>query len=209
MRRFLPISGILLIVIALLAGCGEQSQPSQTGGTPGTASAGKTSTPTEGSDIWALLRQKPLHLPTLAPGAACPVDVEKQVSPDVGLAPGDGPLYPVAPWKHGTYNYAGVAVSSDGWYYLKVLWAAQPHFQGQALIRGHQLGGTNELRFSDGGAGSPAEPELHFVADGSGANSSGWNTLATYTRVRAPGCYAYQVDGASFSEVVAFQAVGP
>jgi hypothetical protein len=208
MRRFLPVGGILLLLIALLAGCGDQPQPSQTQKKPGTTSAGATPTTTPAADSWAALRQKPLHLPTLAPGVACPVDVEKLISPDLGLAPGDGPLYPIGPWKQGIYNYAGVAVSSDGWYYLKVLWAAQPDFQGQALIRGHQLDGPNELRFSEG-TNSPAEPELHFVADGSTANSSGWNSTATYTRVRSPGCYAYQVDSANSSEVIIFQAVGP
>jgi hypothetical protein len=30
----------------------------------------------------------------------------------------------------------------------------------------------------------------------------------TYTRIRAGGCYAYQVDGTGISEVVVFRAVG-
>lgn len=206
MRRWLSFNALsLLLLLVLLAGCGEQPQPSQTKGTPTTASA--TPTPTQGTDIWAVLRQKSLHLPTLARGAACPVEQEKRVSPDLGLALGDGPVYPAGPWQHGTYNYAGTAVSSDGWYYLKVLWASEPHFQGQALIRGHQLDGANDLRFGEG-AGSPAEPELHYVADGSSATSGGWSNLPSYTRVRAPGCYAYQVDSTSFSEVIVFEAVG-
>ena len=44
-------------------------------------------------------------------------------------------------------------------------------------------------------------------ADG-GWNSLGWPAMNTYTRVRASGCYAYQVDGIGFSYHIVFKAVG-
>jgi hypothetical protein len=34
-----------------------------------------------------------------------------------------------------------------------------------------------------------------------------WRSAGTYTRVRAAGCYAYQIDGTTFSRVVVFRAV--
>ena len=37
------------------------------------------------------------------------------------------------------------------------------------------------------------------------ANARSW---PSFTRVRGAGCYAYQVDGKSFSEVIAFRATG-
>jgi hypothetical protein len=33
-------------------------------------------------------------------------------------------------------------------------------------------------------------------------------TVTTFTRLRAPGCYAWQIDGPTFSRVVVFRAVG-
>ena len=39
-------------------------------------------------------------------------------------------------------------------------------------------------------------------------SSPGWLNYVAYTRIRAPGCYAYQVDTAAASEVIAFEA-GP
>jgi hypothetical protein len=51
-------------------------------------------------------------------------------------------------------------------------------YAARALVRGYQLDGPNEVRFDT--------PSL--------------------TRLRAPGCYAYQVDGRTFSYVVIFEA---
>jgi hypothetical protein len=33
-----------------------------------------------------------------------------------------------------------------------------------------------------------------------------WRNFHSYTRLRAPGCYAYQVDGAGFSDSIVFKA---
>jgi hypothetical protein len=44
----------------------------------------------------------------------------------------------------------------------------------------------------------PAEPGVH-----------GWREFPSYTRVRAPGCYAYQIGGTNFSRVVVFRATPP
>jgi len=35
-----------------------------------------------------------------------------------------------------------------------------------------------------------------------------WRQFPSYTRVRARGCYAYQIDGTNFSTVVVFRAGG-
>ena len=39
-----------------------------------------------------------------------------------------------------------------------------------------------------------------------GGGRKQWRQTATYTRVRAEGCYAYQIDGTTFSRVVVFRA---
>jgi hypothetical protein len=41
------------------------------------------------------------------------------------------------------------------------------------------------------------------------ATLDGWRTFPSHTRVRATGCYAYQIDGTNFSRVVVFRATLP
>lgn len=68
------------------------------------------------------------------------------------------------------------------------------------LIRGHQLDGPHELRFSRYDRDMLHPPaELRVVANDF--------IPSTFTRVRASGCYAYQADGPHISEVIVFQAV--
>ncbi|HET7037526.1 MAG TPA: hypothetical protein VFI42_17710 [Thermomicrobiaceae bacterium] len=90
-----------------------------------------------------------------------------------------------------------------GWYYIKVLWVASPDYQGPVLIRGHQIGGPNEMRFE---SGDDPPNELTFGAGGGGSTPSHFRNWPSYTRLRAPGCYAYQVDGTDFSDVIVFKA---
>jgi hypothetical protein len=89
-----------------------------------------------------------------------------------------------------------------GWYVAKVLWVASPKYADHhALIRGHQIDGPNELRFESG-----SDPPRALRFDGAGLGD-GWRHQPSYTRVRAPGCYAYQVDGIDLSVVIVFEAI--
>jgi hypothetical protein len=48
----------------------------------------------------------------------------------------------------GTTSYYG-GREDEGWYYLKTMCMAPPDFQGFFLLRGHQVDGPNEVRFSE------------------------------------------------------------
>src|SRR5437588_494582 len=74
---------------------------------------GATPTPAP-ADAWAPLRERPLKLPALAPGSACPATGGKMVGPDFGTALGNGPVYPVGFSSDGVYYYRG-AVQEGGW----------------------------------------------------------------------------------------------
>ncbi|HEY8825306.1 MAG TPA: hypothetical protein VIP07_10505 [Candidatus Limnocylindria bacterium] len=148
--------------------------------------------------IWASLAARPLNLPVLAPGQACPRATGATVNPNVGLALGSGPLYPAGARADGTIPFGGSP--EGGWYFAKVLWVASPSYTGHALIRGHQIDGPNEVRFENG-----SDPPLELRFDGNPLGD-GWRHQPSYTRVRAPGCYAYQVDGIGVSSVIVFEA---
>ena len=83
---------------------------------------------------------------------------------------------------------------------MRIFWITAPTYHGPILIRGWQLGGTHPVRFStlDG----PLLPDVQLPP---GTNlGGGWRQQILYVRVRMPGCYAWQVDGTSFSYTIAF-----
>jgi len=156
-----------------------------------------------GTNPWRSLH-RPLHLPVVKPGARCPVTSAELVAPGISQAQGRGPVYPVLTWP--TLSFSLLAKPQQIWYPSewsgqKTLWIARPGFRGRVLIRGRELGGINIVGF--GPKRIPAG-ELHLQI----ARDRQWSSLATYTRLRAPGCYAFQIDGPTFSRVVVFRAVG-
>ena len=58
-------------------------------------------------------------------------------------------------------------------------------------------------------AGTDDTTMVTFLQDECGRveTPGGGRAWITYTRVRGGGCYAYQVDGTGFSEVIVFRAV--
>ena len=159
------------------------------------------------SDPWAKLR-RPLHMPHLASGAKCPVTATSRPSPPYRATLGRGPAYPLTAWRAGTLSFFYPVRASQGWYPSdwsgqKVFWIVAPRYRGPLLIRGRQLDGPHLVRFEDG-----SSPAAEFRAPAGGVTSTGgFRAVGGYTRLRAPGCYALQVDGATFSRVIVFRAV--
>ena len=156
---------------------------------------------------WPALR-RPLRIPRVDASAPCPVAQGHTVSPSFGVALGVGPVYPVGLGESATLPFVYPVRPDQVWYPSewsgnKVLWVGAPTYRGPVLIRGRQLDGPNLVRFENGTL-PPAELRLDPLG---GSAPGGWQHRPTYTRVRAPGCYAYQVDGTTFSRVVVFRAV--
>ena len=134
--------------------------------------------------------RRPLDLPN-DDGGPCPISIHV-----------NGPVSPQE-------ISAGVGfrrVSGSQWLAARVTWVAAATYTGPVLIRGAMLGG-GALGF---GAGATPYDELQLLDAGRGAPrvAGGGRAWVTYTRIRAGGCYAYQVDGTGISEVVVFRAVG-
>ncbi len=132
----------------------------------------------------------PLHLPD-DDGGPCPITVNA-----------NGPVSPhVLP--------AGVgfrSVNASQWLIAEVTWTVSGSYTGPLLIRGAMVGGSGGLGF---GTATVPYDELQLLDPGQGAPriASGGRAWITYSRVRSGGCYAYQVDGRGFSEVIVFRAV--
>jgi hypothetical protein len=110
---------------------------------------------------------------------------------------GNGPVGPA----HSASLGVGSFVSS-AWSGARVTWAAAPGYGGPVLIRGRQLGGAQPVGFGEGNI--PVD-ELQLLSSALPAPGGG-REWPSFTRVRMPGCYAYQVDGTSFSTVIVFRA---
>jgi hypothetical protein len=134
--------------------------------------------------------QRPLHLPQLAAGASCPVSA------------GSGPVRPI-----GSAELSVSPFIDSSWQGGRVTWASASSYTGPVLIRGGRLGATGAVGF---GAGHVPVDALQLLAPGMGAPTppGGGREWPSFTRVQAPGCYGYQVDGTAFSEVIVFRVTG-
>lgn len=143
---------------------------------------------------------------------SCPVSEARPLGPFVGPGLGPGPVYPVF-GDHGVLRFnppgsqTGQSLfAGSQWGGQKVLWVGAPSYRGPVLIRGRQLNGPLAIGF--GRAAVPlAAMQLLAPGASSAGEPPGWREWPSYTRLRAGGCYAYQVDGTSFSTVIVFRAV--
>lgn len=161
------------------------------------------------------LEQRPLQLPVLETGNACPAPPIRSVEGYLYEVIGEGPVYALfyllTVSANGNVNYA-----NEGWHWNKVVWARDPQYTGPIVIRGRQLDGPESLRFQIIGAGpSPelAHSSLHVPAYITGnrrdtRNSDWWEELGTWVVVRTPGCYGVQIDGVDFSNTIVFRVRG-
>jgi hypothetical protein len=130
--------------------------------------------------------ERPLRLPGLGPGGSCPV------------SSGSGPVEPVR-----SPNVKLTRFVSSAWQGAEVTWRSTPSYHGPVLIRGHQLGGAGVVGF---GEGHVPYDQLQLLDSAQGTPRGPSRIWPSFTRVKAPGCYAYQVDGTSFSYVIVFRA---
>jgi len=97
-----------------------------------------------------------------------------------------------------------------GWGGQRVLWFVAPGYGGPVLVRGRRLDGPDPVRFD---RGRVPRIELRIPAGDASfwpprvMRDDGQRYRRSYTRLRAPGCYAFQVDGTSFSYRVVFRGV--
>jgi hypothetical protein len=176
--------------------------------------AGLAAAPLGASDPWAKLR-RPLHLPRLAAGGACPVSrVDERVDWSRAKFPGSpgigrGPVYPGLGFTDGVLTATPDTQFGGPWAVQKVFWYVLSSYRGRALIRGRRLDGPQRLGFN--GRRLPAR-ELRIdrgVSVGWDSHPPGSRGIPSDVRVRTSGCYGVQIDGSSFSRVVVFRADGP
>jgi hypothetical protein len=176
--------------------------------------AGLAAAPLGASDPWAKLR-RPLHLPRLASGGACPISrVDERIDWSRAKFPGSpgigrGPVYPGLGSTDGVLTAEPDTQYGGPWAGQKVFWYVRASYRGRALIRGRRLDGPQRLGF-DGGRLPVRELRLdRGVSVGWDTHPPGSRGIASIVRVHASGCYGVQIDGTSFSRVVVFRVEAP
>jgi hypothetical protein len=178
---------IAVAVASVLAACTERGSPIAPIVSP---------TPAPGA---ATLLARPLKLPAVRPGASCPVTPVANRKVDVANPRGHGPFYLGGPVPQGQFPWN------------KTPWILVDGARGPVLFRGGRVDGTGSFKFS----GSRADRSEKGVSLSSGGGVS----VTFYERVidagtedalfvypATAGCYALQVDGPSFQDVIVLAA---
>jgi hypothetical protein len=183
----------VLAVAALLSG--PIFGPSAASPSPSPSPAAATEAP----DRWTALR-RPLTLPSLGLDGSCPATGVVLRSADLAPLPWPGRVVPFGAFHGGRLYYDA---DSARWDSLSLFWVGDGRPR-DALVRGRSLDGTMDVGFGDG-----LDPLLEMRLDGSEAEElvPGWSLYhADVTRVQQPGCYGLQIDTATDSTLVVFEA---
>jgi hypothetical protein len=174
------------VLAALLAGCGQSSALRPSSSPQATANA-------------ATLLARPVKLPTVRSGTACPVTPVSSRNVDVTDPRGHGPFYLGGPMPHGQFAWN------------KTVWVLADGARGPVLFRGGRVDGTGSLKFS----GNPADHADTGItlSSGGGVSATFYERVidlgiedALYVYPSTSGCYALQVDGTSFEDVIVISA---
>jgi hypothetical protein len=143
---------------------------------------------------------RPLRLPNVAPGEACPTTPSHAIRTVSfgGNAVGDGIAEPIV-----VGDTSRLTAWRDGWYGFKTLWFVEPTYSGPVLIRGVRIDGIGPVGFGE----APVIGHL-IIPPGPTMNegSDGYRQAPGGAFVKASGCYGWQVDGSDFSYALVFQA---
>jgi hypothetical protein len=189
-------AAILAFLMLAVAAC---NAPSRDLASPEPSPSASVSMPS------AMLAPRPLRLPRVSAGAECPTTTPHPWSePGVATAVlGDGPVYPVADYfKDGTVlELRPMDRQPDGSYVKKVRWIGAG-YRGPVLVRAARIDGkgTASSKFSYTGE----ERDGGHYAELSLLSSD----LPGTTTVGGPGCYAFQIDGTTFTTTIVFRAAG-
>ncbi|MFD6755198.1 hypothetical protein [Micromonospora gifhornensis] len=144
----------------------------------------------------------PLRLPSVAPDGTCPA-AEPQRWSKPGQAQrvlGPGPVHPIADYfSGGALPLRPSDRQADGSYTVKVRWLAAD-YTGPVLVRAGRIDAPGAASAQFSYLGEPRHDGHHAVLTRPDTDLPGSTT------VDGPGCYAYQVDGTSFSYTIVFRA---
>jgi hypothetical protein len=176
-----------VLVAGLLAGCSNASQTAATPSAPGVP------TLTPPPEVAALIA-RPVRLPELLPGSNCPVTPVAKREVGVTDPRGNGPFYLGGPMPKGNFAFN------------KIVYVLADNAVEPVLFRGGRIDGPGVMTFA-GNSADPADRGT-ILSSGGGVTESFYPRAldAFYIYPHTTGCYAIQVDGPTFQDVIVLAA---
>jgi len=160
----------------------------------------------ESDASFAELMNRPLRVPAVVAGDACPRSDTNRIAADgrISVALGSGPLY-LTLGQDGMIQVHSFDLQ-DGLYAARVVLAVAPDIRSPILVRGQQINGPNSVRFAYDGTPTLDALRLGAALDLPVADAEDdWRFAASSLGVAGPGCYVIQADGPYFSENIVFE----
>jgi hypothetical protein len=211
-------AAVATFALMVMAGCARSPSPSISPGptlSQASPSPAATSSPTATAtrDAWAGLFRT-LKLPSLEPGEACPATASTATLANIGPVVGDGPIYPAFLGPDGVFSLGldgsgnePIRIGIQDWWGKKTLWLSDDSYDGIALVRGGRIDQPGEVLFYPGsGPDYVAAMRLTEHAWVSGGAPAGWREWNSGVFYAEPGCYAFQVDGEDFTDIIVVEA---
>jgi hypothetical protein len=155
-------------------------------------------------DEWSPLH-RPLHVANVKKGARCPVARTAEVIDRQALNGHDPAILMGVGYVPPGVIRMGLP-DAKGWRGQKTPWLVPMTYSGPLLVRGMRIDRPGPVRFAKGYGQHLIE--LRYVSGENNGTAAGRRFLASASFFRAVGCYAFQVDGASFSRVIVMHVVG-
>jgi hypothetical protein len=155
-------------------------------------------------DDWTSLRRQ-LHVPHLTASGGCPVADSAQVVDRQALNGREPAFLMGVGYAPPGVIYMG-APDATGWRGQKTPWLVPLAYDGPVLVRGVRVDRAGPMRFAKGYGEHLTE--LRYASGENNGTSAGHRFLAGTSLFRAAGCYAFQIDGTSFSRVVVMRVRG-
>lgn len=156
---------------------------------------------------------RPLRFPALRPGQRCPQSHGSSspvtIADDTGTEFGNGLVRVLIGASRDGVAGLLAHTNTPPWLGFKTAWVSVPAYQGPFVIRAKRLGHPGPVSLGTPPAMAPLVvppgPTIDTVQLSNGR--PGYRTFLSVFWVRSPGCYAWQVDGLTFSEIIVIRAV--
>ena len=139
--------------------------------------------------------ERPLDLPSIQPDETCPV---AELADDDEFLPavlGAGPAY-LQP--HDQLDEITIEARFS-------TWISDSAYQGNILVKGQRIDLPGSIQFVDPGWARDYLPLSNSWASPLEGGPDGWRSWQAMPSVMALGCYALQLDGEDFSQVIVFE----
>jgi hypothetical protein len=145
---------------------------------------------------------RPLRLPRLGRGQACPVSGGTPFTAGGtigfgGIAQGAGPVRPLVGNRKGVAHLARIT-THRGWLAASTFWFSSPGYQGPYLVRARRLDGAGSVGLLD----KPRRTSFLVQAAPTVDEADGYRQTPSATWMKQPGCIGWQIDGLNFSHVI-------